>query len=196
MKKLLSLIFFALISFSVYAGPFGLKMGMTLDEIAEVCEEEPSLVRDDIYLIRPNKKHPLFIYYAVYVNEKLGLYQIRAISESVKCNDYGTEIQNAFNTVKDRIAKTYGNPKINNKVDPNIDSFLKESEYWFSTLEKGSRELSAVWGQNEALKDDLISVSLFCKVDDNIYTYQNAVLVLCYYFTNSKSVEDEQDDVF
>lgn len=78
-------------------------MGMTIDEIAEQCEEEPSFLQDDVYLVTPIKKHPLFSYYAVYVNESTGLYQIRAVSDSVTCNDYGTEIKNAFNTVKDSV---------------------------------------------------------------------------------------------
>ena len=33
----------------IFAAPFGLKMGMTIDEIAEQCEEEPTFVKDDKY---------------------------------------------------------------------------------------------------------------------------------------------------
>ena len=95
MRKLFLEMIFGLISTFIYAAPFGLKMGMTVEEITEQCKEESSLVKDDIYLIKPTKSHPLFDYYAVYVNEKTGLYQIRAISDSMTCNDYGTEIQNA-----------------------------------------------------------------------------------------------------
>ena len=51
-------------------------MGMTIGEIAQQCEDEPSFLQDDIYLVTPIKKHPLFTY-AVYVNEDTGLYQIR-----------------------------------------------------------------------------------------------------------------------
>ncbi|WP_225969229.1 hypothetical protein [Treponema pedis] len=151
MKKLFLAMIFGIILSFVYAAPFGLKMGMTVEEIAEQCEEEPSYVKDDIYLVKPRKKHPLFSYYAVYVNEKTGLYQIRAISDSVTCNKYGTEIQNAFNSVKDRIAKTYGKPQIINKVDSAISSFLQKDEYWFQTLKAGSRRLSAVWGEKQNL---------------------------------------------
>ena len=67
-KKFLALIF-GIISTFIYAAPFGLKMGMTIDVIAEQSEEEPSFVKDDIYLIKPIKSHPLFDYYAVYINE-------------------------------------------------------------------------------------------------------------------------------
>jgi len=196
MKKLFLALMFGLLSTFIYAAPFGLKMGMTIEEIAEQCEEEPSFVKDDIYLVKPIKKHPLFSYYAVYVNEKTGLYQIRAISDSVTCNKYGTEIQNAFNSVKDRIAKTYGKPRIINEVDSAISSFLQKDEYWFRTLKDGSRQLSAIWGEKTELADNLVSVALDCVADNDVYHYEDAHLVLYYYFNNANSVEDEQDEVF
>ena len=145
MKKIVLILIFALLPFALFAAPFGLKMGMTIDEIAEQCEEEPTFVKDDIYLVKPIKSHPLFSYYAVYVNEKTGLYQIRAISDSMACNDYGTEIQNAFNSVKDRIAKVYGRPRIINKIAS--DSLWKDDKYWFQALKDGARQLSAIWGE-------------------------------------------------
>ena len=194
MKKLFFALIFGLLSTFIYAAPFGLKMGMTIEEIAEQCEEEPSFVKDDIYFIKPVKKHPLFSYYAVYVSEKTGLYQIRAISDSVTCNNYGTEIQNSFNSIKDRIAKTYGKPRIINKVDPT--SIWKDDKYWFQALKDGARQLSAIWGEKTELADNLISVALDCVADNDIYHYEDAHLVLYYYFTNSTSVEDEQDSVF
>ena len=194
MKKLFFVLMFGLISTFIYAAPFGLKMGMTVEEIAEQCEEEPSFVKDDIYLIKPIKKHPLFSYYAVYVSEKTGLYQIRVISDSVTCNNYGIEIQNSFNSIKDRIAKTYGKPRIINKVDPT--SIWKDDKYWFQALKDGARQLSAIWGEKTELADNLISVALDCVADNDIYHYEDAHLVLYYYFTNSTSVEDEQDSVF
>lgn len=196
MKKTFFILIFALLPFTLFSASFGLKMGMTIDEISEQCEEEPSFVKDDIYLVKPKKSHPLFSYYAVYVSEKTGLYQIRAISDSVTCNKYGAEIQNAFNSVKDRIAKTYGKPRIINKVDPNILSILQKDDYWFQTLKDGSRQLSAVWDEETGLADNLETVALDCVADNSSFHWEDAHLVLYYYFSNAKSVEDEQDDVF
>ena len=195
MKKLFLILVFSFLSCMLFSAPFGLKMGMTVEEIAAQCEDEPSYLRDDIYLIKPTKNHPLFKYYVAYVDEKTGLYQIRAISDSVTCNKYGTEIQNAFNTVKDRIAKTYGKPKIENKVDSTILSVWQRNEFWFQTLKDGSRVLSAVWGEKTMLADDLETVALDCVAEDG-YLEGTAHLVLYYYFKNTSSVEDEQDSVF
>lgn len=194
MKKLFLTLVFSFLSFALFAAPFGFKMGMTIDEISEQCEEEPSFMKDDVYLVKPKKSHPLFSYYAVYVSEKTGLYQIRAISDSVTCNKYGAEIQNAFNSVKDRIAKTYGKPRIIDKVDSN--SSFKENNYWFYSLQQGARQLSAIWGEKTSLADNLETVALDCVADTDFLSYEKAHLVLYYYFSNAKSVEDEQDDVF
>ena len=197
MKKIiLTVITFTLLSLAIYSAPFGLKMGMSLEEITKQCEEEPVFAKDDIYIVKPIKRHPLFEYYAVYINEKVGLYQIRAISESVTCNKYGTEIQNSFNSVKDRISKVYGTPKINDEVDTKISSYLQTEEYWFRTLNDGSRNLAAIWGKNTELSDDLTAVILECLPDSDNFINSKAHLLLCYYFNNGQSVEDEQDEVF
>ena len=168
---------------------------MTIEEIAEQCEEEPSFVKDDIYLVKPVKSHPLFEYYAVYISEKTGLYQIRAISAPITSNRFGTELKNAFTNVKDRIAKVYGKPKINDKYNNTADSYYQEDEYWFYALREGSRELSAVWGYNSSLADNLDTVALECSVTSGFYE-GSGQLILYYYFTNARAVEDEQDEVF
>ena len=69
---------------------------------------------------------------------------------------------------------------------------LQKDAYWFRTLKDGARQLSAIWGEKTELTDNLISVALECVADN----YEDAHLVLYYYFTNSTSVEDEQDSVF
>ena len=158
MKKIILVFIISFLSYTVFSSPFGLKMGMNLEEIREACEEEPSFVKDDIYLINPVKKHPLFIQYYAYVNEKTGLYQIRARSESIKCNDYGTEIQNSFNMVKDRIAKVYGKPKVINKVDSSLSEYIRSDQYWFYNFKHGAQQLSAVWGEKTNLPYNLSNI--------------------------------------
>lgn len=170
-------------------------MGMTLEEITEQCKEVPEYLEDDIYLIKPIKNHPAFSFYAVFVSEKVGLYHIRAISDEIKTNKYGTELQDAFNNVKDRISKTYGKPKLYNDIDSSILDFYKKDEFWFQTLQEGARELSAVWGKSAPLTDDLDFVALQCSATDN-HLKEIGQLVLYYYFSNANSVEDEQDSVF
>lgn len=76
-----------------------------------------------------------------------------------------------------------------------IKSARKSYDHRFYTLRECSRELSAVWGTSSSLADNLDSVSLKCLVYDRLYD-GSGQLVLCYYFSNSSSVEDEQNSVF
>ena len=195
MKRFIVALFFALLPIAIFASPFGLKMGMTINEIAQQCEGEPTFFKDGIYLIKPIKSHPLFEYYAVYVNDKTGLYQIRAISAPINANKFGTELKNAFNNVKDRIAKTYGTPKINDRYNNTANPYYQKDEYWFYSLREGSRELSAVWGYNSSLEDNLDTVALECSVTSGFYE-GTGQLILYYNFNNTANVEDEQDSVF
>ena len=194
MKKFFLIFIFALIPFSIIAAPFGLKMGMTLNEIAEVCDGiEPQHIENDCYYISPTKKHPLFKHYVAFVSEKKGLYCLRAVSDDIKTNDYGTEIKNAFSEIKERISKTYGKSRFIDEIAS--DSIWKDDKYWLSALSDGARTYAAIWKSNSTtqLKDDLEEVSIYASAQR---FPQIGWVILEYDFLNKKSVEDEQDNVF
>lgn len=195
MKKILFVCILALMPLFVFASPFGLRMGMTVDEIAEECEEGPVLVEKDSYLIKPKKSHPQFVYYAVCVDEDVGLYTIMAMSISITTNKYGTELQDSFNKMKNRISKTYGKPQVKDEIRKDVLSSYKKDDYWFYTLKEGERELSATWEGNSSLADDLEFVTLKCVTVSGFYEGEGCLL-LGYRFINAGSVEDEQDSVF
>lgn len=195
-KKCITIVFLILcVLTQLFAGPFGLNMGMTLDEIADVCGgSEPKHFKNDIFYILPEKTHPLFDYYFVYVDENYGLYCIKAISSEIKSNRYGREIQNAFTEVTDRIAKVYGKPKIIDELDP--DSTFKNDDDWLYTFQRGSRILAAIWEKSNKLplKDNLIYVYIEASP---IKSYlDEGVIILEYAFANISDVEASQDEVF
>ena len=195
MKKILFACILALLPFFVFASPFGLRMGMSVDEIAEQCEEGPVLVEKDIYLITPKKSHPQFDYYAVCINENVGLYAIMAMSTSITTNKYGSELQDFFIKMKNRISKSYGKPLVKDEIRKDVSSIEKKDEYWFYTLKEGERELSAKWESNSSLTDDLDFITLKCTTVSGVYEGEGRLL-LGYRFTNADRVEDEQDSVF
>ncbi|MBQ9494361.1 MAG: hypothetical protein IJR50_01830 [Treponema sp.] len=212
-KNIVLLSLLALAVLPVFAGPFGLKMGMTLEEIAEQCEEFPRHVMNDVYQIMPKKRHPLFIDYVAFISESKGLYEVRAVTEKIETNKFGTELQDAFHNVKDRISKTYGSPKIKDGLNPNTTSSSQRDERWFYTLREGERELVACWSIDVALEDGLDMVILECCGDSglsglygdilhNVFSMLGrdgglyGYLQLYYYFQNANTVEDEQDSVF
>ena len=149
MKKILFLMIMAMLPALAMASPFGLKMGMSIKEIAKECDGKPEFVKNDAYIIKPKKSHPSFEYYFVFVDKNKGLYQIKALSSAISTNDYGTELQSAFNTTKDRVAKRYGEPTIRDEIDP--ESAFQDGNYWMYTLKGGARTLAAIWGKGGKL---------------------------------------------
>lgn len=192
MKKTLFFLIVAIFPALAMASPFGLKMGMTIKDIAKECEGKPEFIKNDAYMIKPKKSHPSFEHYIVFVDKNKGLYQIKALSSTINTNDYGTELQSSFNATKDRIAKKYGKPSIRDEIDPG--SSFRDGKYWMYTLKDGARTLAAIWGQGKKLDDSLDLVVLECSASD--YSAHQGFLILFYYFKNAENIEDEQDSVF
>lgn len=191
MKKMFFLLVMAIFPALAMASPFGLKMGMTLKEIAKECEGKPEFVKNDAYIIKPKKNHPSFEYYFVFVDKNKGLYQIKAVSSVINTNDYGIELQSSFNVTKDRVAKRYGEPTIRDEIDP--ESVFRDGNYWMYTLKGGARTLAAIWGNGEKLADNLDTVILECSASDR--SSHQGFLILYYFFKNANKIEDEQDSV-
>ena len=190
MKKILLLLIIAMLSSAAFAAPFGLKMGMPIKEIEKFCEGKAEPLEKDAYLVKPQKSHPSFNKYYVFVDKKRGLYKIRAITKLQKVNKYGTELQSQFHDIKERIAKTYGEPRIIDEIDRN--SVFDKDEYWMYTLNDGARKLVAFWNESSSLSDNLNQVYLSCEAN----TAYTGYLLLEYEFKNANKVEDEQDSVF
>lgn len=189
MKKLFGTLV-CLVMWSVcFAGPFGLSMGMTLEEVTEACGgKRPQLVDDDFYLIEPKKRHSMLETYGVYIDEEHGLYYIRAISRDISTSGYGTEIQSAFSSLESSLSKSYGKPTGRiDEVDP--ASFWDDEQYWMMALSQGARTLAAGWEDN--LPDALSGVALGAQAE---YTWKGYI-VLEYKFENHELVESAEDEV-
>ncbi len=194
MKKLFLLLILLAIPVLLFSAPFGFSMGMTLDDLTQACDGvEPEHMEDDCYYVFPVKKHPLFKHYVAFIDDDKGLYCIKAVSDEISANDYGTEIQNAFSEIKERISKTYGRPRMIDEIAE--DSLWKDDKYWVYSLAAGARTYAAFWkssAKNE-LKDDLTAVSIYVSAEK--YP-QTGWIILEYDFNNMQSVQDAQDDVF
>ena len=67
MKKILFLMIMAILPALAMASPFGLKMGMSIKEIAKECDGKPEFVKNDAYIIQPKKSHTPSAYYSAFV---------------------------------------------------------------------------------------------------------------------------------
>lgn len=100
MKKNIICFFILFVVFgTLYAGPFGLSNGMSLEEVTEACDGQmPRRVEnDDRYLIMPSKSHSTFKTYLAWISDDFGLYYIRAISDDIstnKCGIYFARVEN------------------------------------------------------------------------------------------------------
>ena len=61
MKKFCILFILFFIPVTIFAGPFGLKMGMSLEELTEACTEEPEYIADDRYYIQQKNLTPFLM---------------------------------------------------------------------------------------------------------------------------------------
>jgi len=83
MKKVILLIMFALVMSVGFTAPFGLEMGMTLNEIKAKCGGEEPVYEGIgfIYKINPIKKDGIFTDYSACVHDNLGLFAVFAFTD-------------------------------------------------------------------------------------------------------------------
>ena len=190
------------------AGPFGLSMGMNLDEIRDACggarpekaAEFDFDFGDDVYVISPEKTHSAFDVYFAWVDEDAGLYAIRAASSEIPDDGYGGKCQNRFYSVAESISKTYGKPEIDDAYRGERGLFDGASD-WMTALARGDRVLGALWMAEsgpDLLPGDVVAIWLKAI---GIYSGSSTsgyagVLLLDYIFANGAAVAEQEENVF
>lgn len=194
MKKLVLGLVVLVASVYAFAAPFGLTMGMTLDEITKACEGmEPQHIEKDYYYIYPQKKHELFETYIAFVDKKYGLYYLRAISKEIATEMYGTKLKEYFYTVNEKLSKAYGEEKKIDELDTNYSDTYVEDYKWFDSVVYGHRTFMAIWENVNHIQDNLRKVQTYVSVKS--YPSRGWV-VLEYEFANYKQMQNEQDSFF
>ncbi len=165
-------------------GPFGLEMGMSLDEIGGMPEE----ISNGKYKLGniPNP-HPAFEFYAVQVCPKNGLCWIKAIGNDIRTSVYGLELKSAFSEMKEKLERVYGKSKTTDLLMP--DSIWNEPKDYMIGLIKQERHLMAIWEGTESspLKYNLVKVGLIASAKSQNIGY----ISIEYYFTNYDLCEKE-----
>ncbi len=200
MKKLISIFTLLFIcSLSVFAGPFGLDMGMTLEEVAEACGGiEPEYISDDRYYIQPVKSHPLFEGYVVWISETEGLYYIKGISREIQANSYGTEVKQEFARLLSPLERKYGKfAKIDEIVSDDVLPYKLKQDSWMLTIAEGSRICEAYWSADEDNFEKfggLTTISIGIRTQAT-YITDKAYIWIEYGFANAADGFDNLDDV-
>ena len=192
-KKIVCLLLVALAAVLVFSGPFGLEMGMTLEEVTAACGgKEPVDLGGGRYLVQPQKAHPSFQEYVVYVSQTEGLYALTASTKEILSDEEGTTLQKRFHTLVSSVSKTYGECRLIDEIAEG--SKLTDDIYWIHTLRTGERKLEAWWlgADGSALSDDVQNIYLAVKST----SYLKARIALRYRFANFDKAKDTQDSVF
>lgn len=195
MKRVICAVLLAVVASALYAFPFGLKMGMTVEEVQKESNGVPLVAiqgRKYAYVFEPAKRSSSFGTYFAMISDKVGLYSIMAIGNPIEMDDYGNQLKNEFIHILEQVSKNYGKPLVVDTLDPN--SMWSEDKYWSMAFKEGARNLGACWPHSaeDKLPDGISKILL----TTSSIRYKEAKVGLVYEFTNAVCVQDEEDNVF
>lgn len=190
--------FIVIFSFSIncFAGPFGIEMGMTLEETQIATSGKIKYDKEDRYTIIPPKPHKSFETYLVRISAQYGVYLIKAIGADISTSRYGEAVVTEFSKIEESLKRAYGNFS---KLD-----FLKSGSYWdepedfMMGLLRKERVLTSYWeaSYDSNLPDNISDIILVAHALSADKGYIN----LEYYSNNyDKAIsekEGEEDSVF
>lgn len=165
------------------SGPFGLKMGMSLEQISNEYE----LLSHGIYrLLSVPKPHSEFESYIVRVSPTYGLYWIKAIGKTIVTSSHGIELRLTFDRMIEKLQVSYGKVSIKDFLLPG--SIWSDSNDFMMGLTQKERNLYALWDKtNLSDKNDLMTVFLGATAVDRNSGY----IALEYSFNNESVAESD-----
>lgn len=192
MKSVLSHAVILLIVFAcapvIAAGPFGLSMGMTIDQIdPNAVEIGPGKYK----IISVPKPHSAFEFYVVQVGPTMGLSWIKAVGKDISTSAYGIELRSAFTDMEAKLTKVYGTGNRTDYLLP--DSIWDEPNDWMMSLIQKERYLMTLWDADSGatLKNDLAMVGVLASPNSTTEGY----ISVEYYFTNNDASEAEAEEL-
>jgi len=179
--KLFMCLFMLMSSISLFAGPFGLEMGMRIEDIDSKAQK----IKPGMYLITTvPKPHSSFGQYIVQVGPKTGLCWIKAIGKDINTSAYGNELRSAFIEMREKLAKSYGEGKTSDFL--RSGSIWKDANDYMMALLKKERILACMW-ENPKDAKDIKSLALIASASDR----ETGHISIEYAFKNESDAEKE-----
>jgi hypothetical protein len=182
---IISLLFVA----SVFAAPFGIEMGMTLEQLKQMGVN-PVLLSDGSgrYYITPIKQHPDFERYIVNISPTYGVYRLLAVSKGIPTSSFGTDLKNKFYEIQKGLSSVYGESKTFDFLK--VGSIWNQDRDWMMALKNEERYLDAFWDResNSNLPDNLHGVWLRAQANSSSEGYFR----LQYESINAKGADAER----
>lgn len=166
---------------AVLAGPFGLDMGQSYEQLARQMPLQKGSFPGAYRTPSVPKAHPDFGTYQLVIMPGPGLCKIMAAGKPIATSSYGREVMEQFGKLEAALADKYGAAE---RQDVLLDgSIWKEPRDWTMAMLKKERALAAYWGMNgEPLPDNLATIS----IETTMINQAQAYLMLTYEFKNAK----------
>lgn len=166
------------------AGPFGVDMGMPLDELGTPVTE---ISAGMFHFEKLPKSHPAFEGYIVQATPNQGVCWIKAIGVDIATSEDGTEFVAAFEEMRAKLQRTYGMHDVTRLLDE--DSIWSEPEDFMAGILADERLYVAHWSDDYGsdLEAPLIQVGLMAEATNNVTGYYTVE----YYFENHELCDAE-----
>jgi len=174
-------------SFEPEASPFGLKQGMSVEQLGGQAAD----VGGGMYkLTSVPLPHPDLEFYVAQVSPRSGLCYIKGVGKPVRTSEYGTELRRRFENMRDEMSAAYGRYR-------SVDMLLSDSMWegprdWMAGLAERERLLFAHWNEETraTLRPHLTSVFIGASAKNS----ESGYVVVEYYFDNEPGCQQEIDD--
>lgn len=141
-------------------GPFGLSMGMTLEQVQRLSKLKPEK-EPYVYTTTslPNG-HPQVESYTFLITPQHGLCKINALTFDIKTSIYGGELKGRFDDFRDALNSKYGRSRDYDEL--RAGSIWDEPRDWMMGLRKKERSLASFWDSQEGsrMPNNLASIML------------------------------------
>jgi hypothetical protein len=173
--------------YSREATPFGLRQGMSVEELGAAATP----IGDGMYkLTSVPKPHPGFEFYVAQVSPSTGVCYVKGVGKQVRTTGTGAELRSRFTAIRNEIGTAYGRYR-------SVDMLLSGSMWvgphdWMAALAERQRLFFAQWNTETraTLRPHLTTVF----VAANAKTSEAGYVLVEYYFDNEPGCQQEIDD--
>lgn len=165
---------------NVWAAPFGLAMGMSLEELSAYAPK-PVSKQPHVYRIETAPRHSSnFDHYLLRIDPQHGLCVINAVSKDMRVTPTGDTVRQSYTNLKAQLTNKYGEPAID--IDQLVaGSLWAAPQQWMRSLFFRQRSLTAIWSAETApLVSNIADIALTARAK----TISIANLSLTYEYTN------------
>mgnify|MGYP000855582682 CR=1 FL=1 len=144
MKNTVLFLFAVCLSASTLSAPFGIEMGMSIEDVDKNASLNDS---GKLYDVKPPKPHSLFEHYTIEATKQHGVCASKGLSKDIDTSVYGTELKSKYSELKAALSSKYGEPYKSFDFLKH-GSLWSESNYWMISLLKKERRLASFWVKN------------------------------------------------